>query len=264
MRVSRLLRNILAVCVLGLFLVPAANAQDESASDTASSDFTDEEVESVAAAVAAIQDLQRQYQKEHGNPANLDSSEVAQIRKEFQSERQQAIKDEGISQSTFGEVLQAAQSDTALQSQLYSEIEEAGGQTPNTQGPQGRQGGGAQQVPDVSASQIQKAGQAFAQIQQVRQRYRSQFGNVQDSTKQQQIQRKYQMATQKAIQSAGLTPMQFSQVVKAAKADPKVRKQFFSAIQQAGGQPPRPRRQAPSQGQQQPAPSPAPSPGPGN
>lgn len=260
MRAFRLLRSILAVCVLGLFLVPAVNAQDGSASDTAGSDFTDNEVESVAAAVAAIQDLQRQYQEEHGNPANLDSSEVAQIREEFQSERQQAIQDEGIDQSTFGEVLQAAQSDTALQSQLYSEIEDAGGQTPNTQG---AQGGGAQQVPDVSSSQIQKAGQAFAQIQQVRQKYQSQFGNVQDSTKQQQVQRQYQMATQKAIQSAGLTPMQFSQVVKAAQADPQVRKQFFSAIQQAGGQPPRPRQQAPSQGQQ-PAPSPAPSPGPGN
>lgn len=260
MRVSRLLRHILVVSVLGLLLVPVASAQDESASDTGASEFTDEQVESVGTAVAAIQDLQQQYQQEHGNPANMDSSEVAQVRKEFQSKRQQAIQNEGISQSTFGEVMKAARSDTALQSQLYAAIEEAGGRTPNSPA---RQRGGSQQAPDVSASQIQKAGKAFTEIQQVRQRYRSQLGNVQDSTKQQQIQRKYQMATQKAVQSAGLSPMQFRQVMKAAKTDPKVRKQFFSAIKEAGGQPPQQRRRPPSQGQR-PGGSPSPGPGSGN
>lgn len=250
----RTVRTILILAVGALLLTRLSYAQDEAASDTSSSQFTDEQVESVANAFVAIQQLRQKYQQEHGNPQDLDSTQVAQIRKEFQGESQQVIQDEGITRGTFGQVLQAAQSDTTLRGQLYTEIEEAGGQVP--EGSAGQSGS----APDVNQDQIQKAGEAFAQIQQVRQRFQSQYGSVQDSTRQQQIQRKYQMATQKAIQSAGLSPVQFSQVIRAAQSDPNVRQQFFSAIEAAGGSPPQPSGQAPPQGQSQPAPAPSPAP----
>lgn len=255
----RTLRIILILVVGGLVLTRLSYAQDESASDTSSAQFSEEQVESVASAFVAIQQLRQQYQQEHGNPQDLDSAQVAQIRKEFQGESQQVIEDEGITRGTFGQVLQAAQSDTTLRGRLYTEIEEAGGQVPQAPSGQGASGRGGS-PPDVSQDQIRKAGQAFAQIQQVRRKFQTQFGSVQDSTRQQQIQRKYQMATQKAIQSVGLNPMQFSQVIRAAQSDPNVRRQFFSAIEAAGGSPPQPSGQAPPQGQSQPAPSPSPAP----
>lgn len=254
---TRLARATLIIFVGALFLAPLSLAQNETASDTSAS-FSDEEVESVATAFVAIQQLRQQYQQQHGNPQDLDSAQVAEIRKEFQGETQQVIEGEGITRGTFGQVLQAAQSDSTLRNQLSSEIEEAGGQVP--QGLSQQSAGG-----NVTQQQIQRAGQAFAQIQQLRQQYRTKFGSVQDSTRQQQIQQKYQQATQQAIQEAGLNPMQFSQVVRAAQSDANVRQQFFAAIEAAGGQPPQPaggQSPPPAQGGQ--SPSPSPSPGPGN
>ena len=107
-------------------------------------------------------------------------------------------------------------------------------------------------TPDVSDEQIESVAAAYTSIQDLREQYQEEHGNLRalDSTKAAQVQRQFRRETRAIISDEGLNPQTFSLVMRTVNRDPELREKLFSAIEEAGGQPP----QMPSQ-RQRPQPS---------
>lgn len=110
------------------------------------SDVTDGQIESAARIVVAMQQLQQKYRQQYGNPQNLDSSKVAEVRRKLMKEQQQMmskkVKEEGMSMQMFQQIMQTARRDSTLRTEMRSAImemrkQEGGGMQPP-------QGGGGQ------------------------------------------------------------------------------------------------------------------------
>ncbi len=92
----------------------------------------------------------------------------------------------------------------------------------------------------LSPEQIAAAGQAFVEIQEVRKEYRDEYGSLSnvDSTKAAEIRSQYRQETQQVIKEAGISAQNFSMVMQMAPSNDSIKKQFFAAIEEAGGTPP--------------------------
>ena len=195
-------------------------------------DVSDEQIESVAAAYASIQDLREQYQEEHGNLQALDSTKAAQVQQQFRQETRSIISDEGLRPQTFSLVMRTVNRDPELRDKLFSAIEEAGGQPPQMPSQQQQR-----PQPNISDAQLQSVAQAFVAIQDLREQYQEEHGNLQalDSTKAAQVQQQFRQETQQVIQEEGVNPQTFAQVMQAVRMNAQLRNKFFSAIKEAGG-----------------------------
>lgn len=203
-------------------------------------DVDDEQVQAVARAYVKIQDLRQDYMQQHGNPQEMDSDEAQQVQQQFRQETQEVIEDEGLDPQTFSQVVQAAQMNPELRDDLFTAIEDEGGQVPQApqQGRQQRQ----QQAPqvDVSDEQVQAVASVYVDIQSLREEYEQQHGNLQEleADEAQQLQQQFQQETQQLIQDEGLNPQLFGQVMQAIRTDADLRSRFFSAVEAAGGEVP--------------------------
>mgnify|MGYP006426292423 CR=1 FL=1 len=92
------------------------------------SDVTDSQIESAARIVVAMQQLQQKYREEYGNPQNLDSSKVAEVRRKLMKEQQQVmsqkVEEEGLNMQTFQQIMQTARQDSTLRTEMRSAIME--------------------------------------------------------------------------------------------------------------------------------------------
>lgn len=95
-------------------------------------DVSEQELQKIANAFVAIQEIRQKYQDEHGSVE--DSTKMRQLQKQFRAETQQAIQEEDVSQQQFSRVLRAARSDSALRERFFSAVEEAGGEVPGPSG----------------------------------------------------------------------------------------------------------------------------------
>lgn len=199
-----------------------------------------EQISAAAQAYVEIQELREQYRSEYGSLSDVDSTKAAKIQAQFRQETQQTMKEAGISQQKFSMVMQMAPANENIKQQFFAAIKEAGGQPPqlpNQQQRRQQQQRAAPQV-DVSDEQLQEVAEAFVSIQELRQQFQQEHGSVQDSTKMQQLQKKFQAEAQQAIQDTDVSQQLFSKILRAARSDAELRKRFFAAVEEAGGEVP--------------------------
>jgi hypothetical protein len=105
--------------------------------------------------------------------------------------------------------------------------------------PQG-QGQTQPQALQLSPEQIASAAQAYVEIQDLRQQYQNEYGSLSDvdSSRAAEIQSQFRQDTQQAMQDAGIDQQKFSMIMQMVPANDNIKEQFFSAIEEAGGQPP--------------------------
>jgi len=137
----------LALAAVAPFAFGQGNMGGQGGSSISPSDVTDGQIQSVARVVVAMQQLQQKYRQQYGNPQNMDSSKVAEVRRKLMKEQQQVmskkVKEEGMSVQKFQQIMQTARRDSALRTKMRSAImkmrkQQGGGM----QSPQG--GGGGQ------------------------------------------------------------------------------------------------------------------------
>ena len=220
------------ICLLGASMAYGQGGAPQQQGGAPTPDVSDEQIESVAAAYASIQDLREQYQKEHGNLQALDSTKAAQVQRQFRKETQSIISDEGLKPQTFSLVMQTVNRDPELRNKLFSAIEEAGGQPPQMPSRQQQR-----PQPNISDAQLQSVAQAFVAIQDLRSQFQEEHGNLQalDSTKAAQVQQQFRQQTQQVLKEEGVNPQTFAQVMQAVRTNAQLRNKFFSAIKAAGG-----------------------------
>jgi len=146
-------RSILSVGLLALAFAlvgPVAYGQGnmggQGGPSISPSDVTDDQIQSVARIVVAMQQIQQKYRQQYGNPQNMDSSKVAEVRRKLMKEQQQVmskkVKEEGMSVQKFQQIMQTARRDSTLRTEMRSAIMEMrkqqGGGMQNQRGGGGR------------------------------------------------------------------------------------------------------------------------------
>jgi predicted lipid-binding transport protein (Tim44 family) len=133
----------------------------------------------------------------------------------------------------------ASESPPASAQQPGSDRGEAGGQSPSAQqpgaqsqpqqpAPQGQAAG-----PEFSDGQIEAAGRIYAEVQEVQQELQSG-----DQSKQQAAKQMQQRMQEAVSEEDALSGQQFQQIMQQIRQDPELRKSFFQALEEAGGQVP--------------------------
>ena len=109
-------------------------------------------------------------------------------------------------------------------------------------------GQGPQRAPsgqvDVSDEQIQSVANVYVAVQDLREQYQEEYGNPQnlDSTKAAEVQQEFRQEMKQLLQEEDVTRQTFGQVMQSAQMNQQLRQKLFTAIEEAGGQPPQMRR----------------------
>lgn len=123
------LRTGCLVLVLAL-LVSGAYGQDTTRNAGPSpSDVTDDQIQSAARVMVAMQKLRDRYEKKYGNPQELDSSKVQAVRRRFRKEQQtilqQKIEEVDITEEEYRQILRRTRRDTTLRQKMRAAVLEA-------------------------------------------------------------------------------------------------------------------------------------------
>ena len=78
-------------------------------------------------------------------------------------------------------------------------------------------------TPALSDAVVNKAGAAFRQVSQIKQKYSRQIQTSSDTERQQELERQADDASIRAVEGQGLSVDQYNQVIRLAQADPGVR-----------------------------------------
>lgn len=194
---------------------------------------SDQEVQAVAQAYVAIQELRQKLQQQHGNIATLDSAQARKVQMQFQQESRQILQNQqNITPYRFTQVMQTVQQDAELRQRLTSAIEEQGGGPAMAPGaaagaPRGR--GGAMAAQNFDSEQIEAAASAYVAIQEVKSQYREH----QDADPNEEGTQEVGPEIVQTIEEHDLTRETFKQVMLGARTSPQLRTQLLSAIESA-------------------------------
>jgi len=78
-------------------------------------------------------------------------------------------------------------------------------------------------MPALSDAVVNKAGAAYRQVSQIKQKYSRQIQTSSDTERQQELERQADDASIRAVEGQGLSVDQYNQVIRLAQADPGVR-----------------------------------------
>lgn len=196
-------------------------------------DVSDQEIQAVAQAYVAIQELRQKLQQQHGNIATLDSTQAQQVQMQFQQQSRQILQNQqNITPYRFTQVMQTVQQDADLRQRLTSAIQEQGGGPAMAPGaaagaPRGR--GGATAAQNFDSAQVQAAANAYVAIQEVKAQYREQ----QDADPNEEGPQEVGPEIVETIEEHDLTRETFKQVMLGARTNPQLRTELLSAIESA-------------------------------
>ena len=112
---------------------PGALAQNGEAQNTlSSSDVSEEEVESAAEIVVAMQmqqqELRKKMMRKYGNPQKMDSTQRRQARVEMMKQRQALMKEKtnehGLSTQRLGMIMNSARQDSTLRERMKTAVQD--------------------------------------------------------------------------------------------------------------------------------------------
>lgn len=132
MNMTRLASLRIALLSLALaFAAPLAYGQGgpggSGSPQMSPSDVSDDQIESVARVVVALQQLQAQFRQQYGNPQNMDSTQVAQARRQMMQEQrrvmQEKAKEQGMTPQKVTQIIQVARQDSTLRTEMQAAIQ---------------------------------------------------------------------------------------------------------------------------------------------
>jgi hypothetical protein len=132
----RVLIRPVAAAALGaaaLFVVPAANAQNEAPSTAPSAspmpapsaNISDQKLNEAAAAMQNVIGLQHNYQQQIASAPPADKQRIAQ---EANNAMEKAVTDQGLSVEEYSSILEVAQNDPSVRQKLLQRLHSAGQQ----------------------------------------------------------------------------------------------------------------------------------------
>lgn len=115
----------LAAMAAGLIAVQPAAAQDAvpQQQQTAPADYSEEQLESFAAAAQRVQELNGKWVPQIAEAQ--DESESAQMRQQALQEMEQAVRDEGLTVQEYNGIYDAAQRDPEVMQKIESHRQES-------------------------------------------------------------------------------------------------------------------------------------------